>query len=162
MPDPNPAQDDRAARNSSSARSQTNGGDNDFWAGAEIISIYTRAQALEDGFLVNVSKLAAEAGFRAPVAVTAALWADVENIPEADRGIQDVTGRLWDVLFVGANAIRQQVARGGGDSDRVDYQFILTLPGDPPGEEVLYPAKILIGPGDDGSPVFTILKPNED
>ncbi len=42
----------------------------------EPISIYTRAQALDDGFLVDVSELAKEAGFRFPVALTRAAWAD--------------------------------------------------------------------------------------
>jgi hypothetical protein len=141
---------------------QQEGEEFDFWKDAVVISTYTRAQALGDGFLVDVSELAREAGFKLPVAITQALWTDIESIPERDKGIQDVTGRLWDVLFMGAHAIRREVAQGGGDSDRVDYQLILTLQGDAPGEEVLYPVKILIGPGDDGSPVFTILKPHED
>jgi len=47
------------------------------WDDAEIISSNTRAQALADGALVEVSPaLAAEADFRFPVALTAAAWAD--------------------------------------------------------------------------------------
>ena len=41
----------------------------------------SRAQAIEDGVLVDVSDIAKEAGFRYPVALTSALWADIENIP---------------------------------------------------------------------------------
>ncbi len=36
---------------------------------APVISVYTRAQAIEDGVLVDVSETAREAGFRIPVAV---------------------------------------------------------------------------------------------
>jgi type I site-specific restriction endonuclease len=36
----------------------------------EVIFYYTRAQAIKDGVLVDVSKLASEAGFKYPVAVT--------------------------------------------------------------------------------------------
>ena len=35
---------------------------------APVISAYTRAQAIEDGILVDVSETAREAGFKIPVA----------------------------------------------------------------------------------------------
>ncbi|HEV8714223.1 MAG TPA: DUF6573 family protein, partial [Candidatus Binatia bacterium] len=44
---------------------------------AEIISLYTRSQAIEDGFLVDVSVLARESGFKWPVAVTRRVWDEV-------------------------------------------------------------------------------------
>jgi hypothetical protein len=154
MPDQN--------QNAKNRESQSESADGNFWADAEIISIYSRAQALEDGFLVNVSELAHEAGFRCPVAITSALWADIENIPVEDQGVQDTTGRLWDVLFVGVVTARRLVAQGFGGSDRMDYQIFLTLPDRDYGKETLYPIKMVIGAGDDGEPVFTLMKPNED
>ena len=39
----------------------------------DIIYTYTRAQAIEDGYIVDVSEVASEAGFRWPVAVTRAV-----------------------------------------------------------------------------------------
>ena len=39
-----------------------------------VLSAYTRAQAIEDGILVDVSETAREAGFRIPVAVTRTVW----------------------------------------------------------------------------------------
>ena len=45
-----------------------------FWDDAEIIYPYTRAQALEDGVLVDVSEIAKEAGIKFPVALTAAVY----------------------------------------------------------------------------------------
>ena len=38
------------------------------------ISAYTRAQAIEDGILVDVSDTAREAGFNIPVTVTRTVW----------------------------------------------------------------------------------------
>ncbi|WP_325176197.1 DUF6573 family protein, partial [Xanthomonas hortorum] len=43
---------------------------------SDIIHSHTRANLLEDGDLVDVSALAREAGFKVPVAVTRAVWAD--------------------------------------------------------------------------------------
>ena len=129
-----------------------------FGLGTAIFS-YTRAQALEDGVLVDVSTLAQEVGFRFPVAVTSALWADISTIPEGSG--QDVTGRLWDVLYMGALAIRRAVA-ADGDTDTVKYGVILSMPGDVPGEEQPYMVKSVVGPGDDLEPVITLMKPHED
>ena len=76
--------------------------------GAPIFT-YTRAQALADGVLVDAGPLAREAGYRWPVALTAAAWADCVAWTDADSAAQvpqDETGRLWDVLFMGAHAVR--------------------------------------------------------
>src|SRR5512142_1811169 len=78
-------------------------------SGALIFS-YTRAQAIADGVLVDVSKLAKEAGFRFPVAVTAGVWAECVAVPDDVEG-QDETGRLWDVLTMLRFAILQGKAR---------------------------------------------------
>ena len=42
----------------------------------EPISTYTRAEAIEDGVLVDVSETAAEAGITFPVAITRRLWTE--------------------------------------------------------------------------------------
>ena len=36
----------------------------------EVVSGYSRAQAVEDGFLCDISELAKEAGFKFPVAIS--------------------------------------------------------------------------------------------
>lgn len=45
-----------------------------FWDDAEVTCTYSRAQALEDGVLVDVSETAREAGIKLPVALTATVW----------------------------------------------------------------------------------------
>ncbi|PLS85842.1 MAG: hypothetical protein CYG60_10410 [Actinobacteria bacterium] len=110
----------------------------------EVIHRYTRAQAIEDGVLVDVSETAREAGFGLPVALTSAVWADVNAQGERE-------GRLWDVLYVAyvtAHRFRH-------DSERV-YRLRM-----PVGRKKLYEAKLHVGPGDRGEPVVTIMLPDE-
>jgi len=66
-----------------------------------VIHRYTRAQALADGLLVDVTERAKEAGFRVPVAMTAATWSKAVAWSDADSAKQtqqDESGRLWDVV----------------------------------------------------------------
>ena len=53
------------------------------------ISTYSRAQAIEDGILVDVSDTAREAGFTIPVAATRTVWNRLIALPEGYRGFQD-------------------------------------------------------------------------
>ena len=120
-----------------------------------VIYAYTRAQAIADGVLVDVSKLASEAGFRFPVAVTAGVWAECVAVPEG-LTCQDETGRLWDILMM----LRHAIATGEG-GDRVDFAVHVrndNREGTPP----LVKLYALCGPGDDAEPVVTILLPHED
>ena len=78
----------------------------DFWG--EPVHAYTRADALADGVLVDVTATAGEAGFRIPVALTQSVWADVNDLSgrHVSRG-QSPEGRLWDLLFMAAHAARR-------------------------------------------------------
>jgi hypothetical protein len=48
---------------------------------ADLIHRYTRADALRDGVLIDVSAAAREAGIRWPVALTAATWTKCVTVP---------------------------------------------------------------------------------
>jgi len=74
--------------------------------GFEVIHAYTRAQAIEDGVLVDLSDLAREAGFRFPVAVTQGVWAVLNPTKELEGAGQDMAGRAWDMLTILRHAIR--------------------------------------------------------
>ena len=126
------------------------------WSDWQLISVYTRAQALADGSLVDASELARSAGFRLPVAVTAAAWADcIEWDQSRDGPGQDERGRLWDVLLLANVAARRcvRMARATLDLRRV-----------PRGQELpeLVELEMVIGPGDTPAPVLTIQFPGED
>ena len=64
---------------------------------ADLIHRYTRADAIRDGVLIDVSAVAQQAGIRYPVALTAAVWAECVAVPPGVE-CQDEAGRLWDVL----------------------------------------------------------------
>lgn len=67
----------------------------------DVIHSYTRAEAIADGVLVDVSEMAREAGFRFPVAVTRAVWDEyITPDPISSGWGQSEEGRLWDVLTV--------------------------------------------------------------
>lgn len=111
---------------------------------------YTRAQAIEDGVLVDVTEWASSremmGGFRIPVAMTAAVWAEVE----APKGsTQDTRGRAHDVLWMASLAARRQI-----DSDRATFTVRL-------GQRNVR-MWIHVGPGDDAEPVATIMLEGED
>lgn len=125
----------------------------------EPIYVYTRENAIDDGTLVDVGEVAGEAGFRIPVAMTAAAWADCVAWSEADskrQTAQDETGRLWDVVWMASRAARH--AQG----ERVPFQLYRVPRGGRTTCPRLTTLHMHIGPGDAGEPVITILMPNED
>jgi hypothetical protein len=63
----------------------------------DLIHAYTRADALRDGVLIDVSAVAREAGIRYPVALTRTVYERCLRVPPGVP-CQDESGRLWDVL----------------------------------------------------------------
>jgi hypothetical protein len=121
---------------------------------ADLIYSYTRADALRDGVLIDVSATAREAGIRWPVALTCAAWGRCVRVPPG-VACQDEAGRLWDVLFLLALAAR----RSAGAEVRYGVHVRTdNREGTPP----LVRLKALCGPGDVGEPVITVTLPDED
>ena len=117
-----------------------------------IIYAYTRADALRDGELVDVTATAAEMGYRVPVAVTRAVWVGVGE-PDETPG-QSVEGRLWDVLWMLHYAIRTGPRAGSA----VRFQLCARIGG----VSRLVTLKAVMRPGDEADPVLTIMWPDED
>lgn len=116
----------------------------------EVISVYSRAQALEDGVLVDVTETAKEAGFKFPVAVTASVWSDLhEGLSLPSAAGQTVSGRIWDVVWMAMLAIR--AAKRG---DRLTFKVII-------GRKT-HSYLMVCGPGDTPAPVITIMRPEDD
>ena len=126
-----------------------------------VIDAYTRAQAIEDGVLVDVSETAREAGFNIPVAVTRTVWNRLVAVPEGYLGFQDERGRLWDVV-----SMARYYARRASDRDRVimcvlvrDIRKDLRDSDRPPRKH--FPI-VAIGAGDQGEAVVTVMFPDDD
>lgn len=128
-----------------------------------VIFSYTRAQAIADGVLIDVTEAARDAGFRFPVALTAEVWERCVAWEPEDSGhqtYQDQSGRLWDVLWMASFAIRTH--RGNGDASRMPYR-LLVVPRDGKSRQAdEIELHVHIGPGDEGEPVLTIMMPGED
>lgn len=117
---------------------------------AEVISRYTRVQAIKDGVLKDVSATAREAGILYPVAVTAAVWAECIGVPEGVT-CQDEQGRLWDVVWMLRCVI--QGCQG--------YELRFSVLVKNRRRERIH-LRAVCGPGDNGEPVITVMMPNED
>lgn len=113
----------------------------------EPIFSYSRAQAIEDGVLIDITKMAKEAGFRFPTVITAAVYAIVRDETSTS---DSVDGRLWDICSIAMLAMKG-AQRG---QDRVNFNVIIGRRTQP-----LY---IQIGPGDTPAPVLTIMMQGED
>ena len=141
------------------------------WEGFEVVSSYSRQQAIEDGALIDLMaggetrKMVAEAGFKLPVAMTATAFHDTVlagcTEPQGDDGEfsfpsgQSMKGRLWDVLQVLRFTVHKH-----RDTDRVHFKVDVDVKGDGKHETVSLWA--LIGPGDTAAPVLTIMLESED
>jgi hypothetical protein len=118
------------------------------------IHSYSRAQAIADGVLIDVTATAREAGIRYPVALTRAAWERCITVPP---GVvcQDEAGRLWDVLGL----LRCAAGRCPGPEVRLGVHVRGdNREGTPP----LVRLKALCGPGDDARPCITVMLPWED
>ena len=135
-----------------------------------IIFSYTRADAIRDGVLVDLMAdgqtklLVHEAGFRLPIAMTTTAFHDtvLAGTTETPDGQfvfpagQSCKGRLWDVLMVFRYSILQ-MAKG---EDRVYFHVAVDERGD--GKVSTVRLWALVGPGDEGEPVLTVMLEGED
>lgn len=130
------------------------------FANAEIISTYTRSQAIEDGCLVDVTDTAREIGIKVHTAVTRDVWDDCVAWTEedTDRQVpQDEMGRLCDVLYMfHIAAVRSSSA------SEIYYEIYRVPRGGKARKPRKTRLKAVIGPGDNMEPVITIMQPWED
>ena len=133
----------------------------DFFSEADIVFRYTRRQAMRDGVLVDCSNadfgdLCRQLGIGVNVAMTSGAWAaTIGGIDEPLPPGQTIEGRLWDVLY----AFRYAIAVKGEMTDRVHFKVGVQQE---QGKRELVSLWSLIGPGDEGEPVITIMLEGED
>lgn len=117
--------------------------------------VYTRADALEDGTLVDVTAQAKQAGIKISTAVTRAVWDRyVELTPAAEKAGNNLEGRLWDIVWMFRCA-----ALRNPDEREIEFELYVVTDRIEPTRVKL---KAICGPGDDDEPVFTLLLPHED
>jgi len=123
---------------------------------SDLIHVYTRAQALKDGVLVDCSEQSHEAGFTWPVALSDNLYHGyiVPALALIAEG-QSIQGRLWDVLMVLRHAIRSSK-----DDSYISFSVLFQMA--PGAEPVAVELVSVAGPDDDGSPCLTIMLPEDD
>ena len=130
---------------------------NDFWKDADVIYSYTRAQAIDDGVLVDgtIGDLAevTRQHYKYPVAMTAAVFALMEQAVNNRKHCNDWRGVWHDILFMS----RAYITRRFDDTSHL-FEVIITGTG----RKKKHTLKIVCGPGDDAEPVVTIMLPEED
>lgn len=120
------------------------------------ISSFSRANMLENGLLIDVSNTAESMGFTGPVALSNAEWEGIMQPYEGtDRPIEVIkSGALWDclwMLYIGLKHTK---------SETPEFLFPVIL--DCENIDAIFILKAVIGPDDDGYPVITILKREEE
>jgi hypothetical protein len=106
-----------------------------------VIFSYTRKQAIEDGVLIDVSELARQEGFVLHTVVTCGLWAELGRGGPLEDRPKAVAAML--------RGLRREI-RLHRENDWLDFQF----------EGI--DAWALVGPGDEGEPVLTVMLEGED
>jgi hypothetical protein len=121
-----------------------------------IIYSYTRSQAVADGFQIEVTKVAREAGITFPFFLTRAVYDNYVTVP-AGVTAQDEAGRLWDIVWMTRFAIRKAQPNQTrlpaalyvrNDNDRARLIKLIAVCG---------PLDI-----DDPQPAITVMMPDED
>ncbi|MBK8269897.1 MAG: hypothetical protein IPK83_17035 [Planctomycetes bacterium] len=138
-----------------------------------MIFAYTRAQAIEDGVLIDLTEWARETSFKVPVACTSEVWHRYITPPAGTREFgQSERGRAHDTLWMlfvaikrrsSDNQLNSRTDGGKGEArrgnDQLLYEVIFLQA---PQHHETIQLKSICGPGDNGEPVITIMLPNED
>ena len=135
-----------------------------------VIDRYTRGQAIDDGVLIDLTEWASAGpegmvgGYLVPVAVTRAVWEQIEAIPDEYQGIQDVRGRAHDLIWMSLGAkskVMALAADGSIDSLPASalFQVTMSIKGM---RKRLQTYKLVMSLGENGEPEITIMQPHED
>ena len=121
----------------------------------DIVYSYSRAQAIADGVLHDVSETAKQTGFKLPVAVTDTIFQKfLLPSPELVEYGQSCEARLLDLLMVLYFMVRSLPRNHTGSRITFTVKFLMDA------EKELYEEPVLTadcGPGDRGEAVITIM-----
>ena len=126
------------------------------------IYTYSRAQAIADGFQIEVTKTAEEAGIRFPVFITRGVYEQCVAVPLDGRGQpltgQDEAGRLWDVIWM----LRFAIIRSHPGTNRLTVALYVRNSDSHPARLVKLIATAGAVDIDDPAPAITVMLPTED
>jgi hypothetical protein len=120
----------------------------------DLVHRYTRAQALEDGFLVDLNQFIPvhESGYKFPTACTRTVWEIIEKAVKNKKHGNDHKGIIWDILSMSRMNMKKRWDTGAL------FQVLITGAA----RRTIFTFKIECEAGDDLAPVFTISLPDED
>ncbi len=114
----------------------------------EPVFSYTRAQAIQDGVLADLTPVESmKQHWKFPIACTSAVWSIIEQALKREG--QDLCGICHDISTMAKCGFKRE------PGSNITY-FKVFIAG---GEHTL---KLNIGPGDTPEPVLTLMLPNED
>ena len=121
-----------------------------------VIYCYTRKQAVADGFQVEVSTTAREAGITFPVFITRTVFDSFVAVPPGVTA-QDEAGRLWDIVWM----LRFAILRSRPGADRLPVALYVRNDNR---RATLIKLIATCGPLDidDPQPAITVMMPDED
>lgn len=124
----------------------------------QVIYVYTREMALEDGVIVSAGEIGRELGFKLDIALSASLYHRYVVPPQGlEEQCQSVSGRMRDVMHVFAHA-----AYARWDGSRVEFDVVFQMK---VGRHISFEKVHCIAAveGDkDGNPAITIFLPEDD
>src|SRR5512135_3708903 len=123
----------------------------------DVIYTYTRSQAIADGFQIEVTKTAEEAGIRFPVFITRGVYEQCVAVPPNVTG-QDEAGRLWDVVWM----LRFAIIRSQPGTSRLTVALYVRNSDTKPARLVKLIATAGAVDIDDPAPAITVMLPDED
>lgn len=120
----------------------------------EVIHTYTRAEALADGVLIDITEAAKAHRFRHHFAITSTAYAELvseycrgSNTSEAER-LGDILDMLYLTIVTGPRGLNRLTMNFGTvDAEGVSHRVDVTAH---------------CHPGDDGEPVMTLMLPGEE
>ena len=123
----------------------------------DVVYTYTRSQAIADGFQIEVTKTAQEAGIRFPVFITRTVFDTCVAVPPGVTG-QDESGRLWDIVWM----LRFAILRSRPGIDRIPVALYVRQSDYQRPQLVKLIATCGALDIDDPQPSITLMMPDED
>lgn len=123
----------------------------------EYISVYTRQQAIQDGFLVDINALSsdldklAKEHYKFPICFTAELWAVVDKAVKNKKWMNDLSGIIHDILWM-SRAYKMTISPSA-----VRFTVIITGAG----RKKNHVLELQVHGGDSGEPVITVGYPED-